>query len=334
MIALSYLDQSPAIEGVPHENVISEAVTFAQDCEAIGFKRYWLAEHHNGAANIGTAPEILVAAITAQTRRIRVGSAGVLLSHYAPLKIAEQFRVLEALAPGRIDLGLGRSPGGSVPAAVALGRQAEATFDDDVAILLDLLQDRGTGARDVRAYPIVPRVPEPWILSSSARGAALAARLGLPYCFNVSHDLNHALLDEAVARYMSDFRPGPLADKPLLSLSVFALTADTAEQARFLYGPRGHWRVRLDRKERGGMVSPEQAARQPYTPAERERIERTLDYSFVGAAADVARRLDALARRYGAAELVLTTWTHDRADRQRSCALLHQEMERLDARET
>lgn len=322
MIALSYLDQSPAIEGMAHEEVIRDAVSFAQTCEALGFKRYWLAEHHNGAANIGTAPEILAAAIAAVTHRIRVGTAGVLLSHYAPLKVAEQFRVLEALAPGRIDLGLGRSPGGSDAAAVALGRQGQATFDADVETLLDFLRDDGQGERDIRAYPVVSRVPEPWILSSSPRGATLAARLGLPYCFNASHDLNHGLLGEAVDRYFSDFRPGLCGDRPHLSLNVFALAAEKADEARFLYGPRGHWRLQLDRKARGGMVSPDVAAAQDYSAAERERIERTLDYSFVGEADEVARGLTALARRHDAAELVLTTWTHDRADRQRSCALI------------
>ncbi len=327
MIALSYLDQSPAIDGVPHERTIREAISFASTCEALGFKRYWLAEHHNGAANIGTAPEILVAAVAARTGRIRVGSAGVLLSHYAPLKVAEQFRVLEALAPDRIDLGLGRSPGGSDAAAIALGRQGQATFDGDVEALLDLLRDDGQDHREIRAYPVVPRVPEPWILSSSPRGAALAARLGLPYCFTASHDLNHGLLEEAVGRYFHDFLASAFAQKPHLSLNVFALAADSAERAQFLYGPRGHWRLQLDRKERGGMVSPEFAARQDYSAVERERIARTLDYSFVGEAGEVACRLAALARRFDAAELVLTTWAHDPADRQRSCSLIAAAME-------
>ncbi|MFT4053104.1 MAG: LLM class flavin-dependent oxidoreductase [Novosphingobium sp.] len=322
MIALSCLDQSPAIDGVPHEHVIREAVSFARACETMGFRRYWLAEHHNGAANVGSAPEILVAAIAAVTNRIRVGSAGMLLSHYAPLKVAEQFRVLEALAPGRIDLGLGRSPGGSDAAAVALGRQGQATFDRDVEGLLDLLMDDGSDERDIRAYPVVSRAPEPWILSSSPRGAALAARLGLPYCFNVSHDMNHALLGPAVEHYFKAFRPGPFSERPHLSLNVFALAAETAEHARFLYGPRGHWRLQLDRKARGGMVSPEVAARQDYSAAERARIEQTLEYAFVGEAREVAQRLTALAQHYDADELVLTTWAHDRDDRQKSCALI------------
>lgn len=322
MIALSYLDQSPAIDGMAHEEIIRDAISFAQNCEAMGFKRYWLAEHHNGAANIGTAPEILAGAIAAKTSHIRVGTAGVLLSHYAPLKIAEQFRVLEALAPGRMDMGLGRSPGGSDAAAVALGRQGQASFDADVETLLEFLNDQGQGERDVRAYPIVARTPEPWILSSSPRGAGLAARLGLPYCFNVSHDLNHGLLDEAVERYFSEFQAGPYGERPYLSLNVFALAAENAEQARFLYGPRGHWRLQLDHKERRGMLSPIMVAAQDYSAQESERIEGTLAYSFVGEAGDVARRLTALAVRYDAAELVLTTWAYDRADRYRSCALI------------
>ncbi|MFT3966564.1 MAG: MsnO8 family LLM class oxidoreductase, partial [Sphingobium sp.] len=250
-------------------------------------------------------------------------------SHYAPLKVAAQFRVLEALAPGRIDLGIGRSPGGSAAAAEALGRQGEGTFDADVASLIALLADKGEDDRPLRAYPVVATMAEPWILSSSPRGAALAASLGLPYCFNASHDLNHGLLDEAVARYREDFRPGALAARPRLALSVFALAAEEEDRALFLYGPRGHWRVGLDRGRRSGMISPEAAAAEPYSPAERSRIAQSLTYSFVGAGADVARRLLALARRTGAEELVLTTWCHAMADRERSCALIAAEMERL-----
>ncbi|MGC4029637.1 MAG: LLM class flavin-dependent oxidoreductase [Steroidobacteraceae bacterium] len=326
MISLSVLDQSPAVQGIPDDAVIRETVAFARWCEEAGLRRFWLAEHHNGAANVGSAPEILVAAIAAQTQRIRVGSAGVLLSHYAPLKVAEQFRVLEALAPGRIDLGIGRSPGGSAATAAALGRQADATFDADVAVLLDLLADKGEPPRPIRAYPVVVTMPEPWILSSSTRGAGLAASLGAPYCFNASHGQNHGLLEEALARYRAEFRPSRFAERPRLALSVFALAAPSAEEARFLYGPRGHWRIQLDRGERSGMISPEQAASQRYTAAERERIEQTLDYSFVGEGADVARRILELARRTGADEIVITCWTTTLADRQRSCALILSEL--------
>jgi len=328
MIALSFLDQSPAIEGVGHAETIRDTVRFASLCEGLGFRRYWLAEHHNSPANIGSAPEILAAAIAMTTKAIRVGSAGVLLSHYAPLKVAEQFRVLEALAPGRIDLGLGRSPGGSLEAAAALRKGdpvdfGAMDFDGSVRELLGWLEDRPPAGRDaVRAFPATPGQPEPWILSSSPRGAALAAALGLPYCFNISHDRNHPLAREAAQVYREHFRPTDRFPRPVLALAVWALAADSAEEARHLYGPRAHWRIQLDRGERSGMLSPEEAAAIRYSPAERERIDRTLDYSFVGSGDDVGARLGALAADYHADEIVLTCWTHDPADRLRSCGLI------------
>ncbi|MGE4431420.1 MAG: LLM class flavin-dependent oxidoreductase [Sphingobium sp.] len=325
MIALSFLDQSPAVEGVSHGETIRDTVAFASLCEGLGFRRYWLAEHHDSPANIGSAPEILAAAIAMTTAHIRVGSAGVLLSHYAPLKVAEQFRMLEALAPGRIDLGLGRSPGGSIDAALALrgAGAGAAAFDEAVSELLCWLSDRAPPAHPkVRAFPATPTEPEPWILSSSPRGAALAASLGLPYCFNISHDQNHSLAREAVATYRKNFRPSVRFPDPIVALSVWALAADTEEEARWLYGPRAHWRIQLDRGDRAGMISPEAAAAIAYTPAERERIERTLDYSFVGAAAPVGERLSALAADYRADEIVMTCWTHDPADRARCCRLI------------
>jgi len=328
MIALSCLDQSPAVEGRCHAETIRDTVRFASLCEELGFRRYWLAEHHNSPANIGSAPEILAAAIAMATQDIRVGSAGVLLSHYAPFKMAEQFRVLEALAPGRIDLGLGRSPGGSLEAAGALRRGDPADFnsmdfDGSVRELLGWLADRPPAAHAaVRAFPATPGQPEPWILSSSPRGAALAASLGLPYCFNISHDQNHHLAREAVELYRKRFRPGDRFPRPVLALSVWALAADSAEEARYLYGPRAHWRIQLDRRERSGMLSPEAAAAIRYSPAERERIERTLDYSFVGSASDIGERLAALAADYYADEIVMTCWTHDPADRLRCFKLI------------
>ncbi|HWJ68669.1 MAG TPA: LLM class flavin-dependent oxidoreductase [Sphingobium sp.] len=327
MVSLSFLDQSPAIEGVPHTETIRETVAYARACEAMGFHRYWLAEHHNSLANIGTAPEILVAAIAATTSRIRVGSAGVLLSHYAPLKVAEQFRVLEALAPGRIDLGLGRSPGGSEIAAKALRRGTPPEFDLAVAELLDWLMDAGHSDHPgVQALPTTPGQPEPWILSSSPRGAALAAKMGLPYCFNISHGQNHHQADEAVAYFRTHYRPSARFPQPLLSLAVWALAADSDDEARFLYGPRALWRVQLDRGVRSGLLSPDQITKLTFTDEEQQRIDHTLSYSFVGSAARVGRQLDALIARHQPDELVMTCWTHDAKDRQRSCALVAQQL--------
>lgn len=326
---LSFLDQSPAVDGMTHAETIRDTVAFASHCERLGFHRYWLAEHHSSKANVGSAPEILCAAIAMTTRRIRIGSAGVLLSHYAPLKIAEQFRVLESLAPGRIDLGIGRSPGGNPEAARALMSRDPAGFEDAVAELLGWLDDRPPPRHaDVRACPMTESAPLPWILSSSPRGAALAARLGLPYCFNVSHGENHGLADEAVALYRRAFQPGRWLEKPWVALSVWALAADSAEEALFLHGPRARWRIDLDRGVRSGLVSAEAAARLPCTEAEKARIAQALGYSFVGDADDVAERLLALCDRHAADEIVMTCWTHDPADRLRCCALIASRLSR------
>jgi len=323
MVALSFLDQSPSIEGVPHAETIRDTFAFARTCEAMGFQRYWLAEHHNSLANVGTAPEILVAAIAATTSRIRVGSAGVLLSHYAPLKVAEQFRVLEALAPGRIDLGLGRSPGGNDLATQALRRGIVADFDSAVAELLGWLADTAhPDYPDVRALPETPGQAQPWILSSSPRGAALAAKMGLPYCFNISHGQNHHHAGEAIAHYREHYRPSARFSGPLLSLAVWALAADSDEEARFLYGPRALWRVQIDRGIRSGLFSPEHVAGLTFTKPEQHQIDHTLTYSFVGSSSTVAQKLDDLIARYRPDELVMTCWTHDPAHRERSCKLI------------
>src|ERR1700759_2238460 len=170
MVELSVLDQSTVVTGRTPDASIRESIRLAQHCEALGYHRYWCAEHHNSDSQAGTAPEILIAAIAATTRRIRVGSAGVMLPHYSALKVAEQFRVLDAIAPGRIDLGLGRAPGSDVQTAVPLNPQTAKSADRSPADLRDLLAwlsgktlIEGHPFRDVRAQPAGPTVPEVWI---------------------------------------------------------------------------------------------------------------------------------------------------------------------------
>ncbi len=187
---LSVLDQSAVVTGRTADASIRESLSLARHAEALGYHRYWLAEHHNTAAIAGSAPEILIAAIAATTTRIRVGSAGVMLPHYSSLKVAEQFRVLEAIAPGRIDLGLGRAPGGDGLTAHALNPNAAVAAGHFPAQLRDLLAwvageklAETHPFRDVLAMPTGPGVPEVWMLGSSDYGAQMAAHFGLPYCF-------------------------------------------------------------------------------------------------------------------------------------------------------
>src|SRR5271167_2744591 len=170
----SVLDQSPASAGSTQGAAIRESIALARHCEELGYERYWVSEHHNSASIVGTAPEILMAAIAATTRRIRVGSAGVMLPHYSALKVAEQFRVLEAIAPGRIDLGVGRAPGSDGRTAMALNPNAAQAADDFPV---------NHPFRGVYAQPLGPHAPEIWVLGSSNYGAQVAAFFGLPYCF-------------------------------------------------------------------------------------------------------------------------------------------------------
>lgn len=185
---LSVLDQSIAVAGRPHDQSIRNTVTLAQHCETLGYERFWVSEHHNHPTIVGTAPEIVMAAIAATTERIRIGSAGVMLPHYSPFKVAEVFRVLDALAPGRIDLGLGRAPGSDGRTAFALNPAANERpehFPADVRDLIawvhnEPLVDRHPFAA-VKAFPQGDTAPEVWILGSSDYGAQVAALFGLPY---------------------------------------------------------------------------------------------------------------------------------------------------------
>ncbi|MCC7250627.1 LLM class flavin-dependent oxidoreductase [Hyphomicrobium sp.] len=321
MTRFSVLDQSATSAGKSHQETLQGTIALAKHCECLGYHRFWVAEHHNSPANVGSAPEILCAAIASVTGRIRVGSAGILLSHYAPLKVAEVFRVLSAIAPGRIDLGIGRSPGGSPAAVAALNRGApDVEHEDNVAELLAWLEHDGARPRQdgVLAYPRDVDGPEPWMLGSSLRGARLAARHGLPFCFNFSHGTNYALAGDALKTYRSEFRPSHRLAVPLASLSIWTLAAETAEEVERLFAPRAYWRVMLDRGVRGPMISPEQAQREHYTAAEQARIDEMRRYSVVGAVSHVADRLRAIAADHAVDEIVLATWTFDACDQRKS----------------
>jgi len=254
-LTLSILDQSTIVNGRGADDAIRETLALASLAEQWGYHRYWLAEHHNSASHAGSAPEILVAAIAARTTRIRIGTAGIMLPHYSALKVAEQFRVLEAIAPGRIDLGVGRAPGSDGRTAYALNpdaAQAAERFPNQVQDLMGWLGDglpEGHPFRAVAANPSVPTRPEVWILGSSDFGAQLAAYFGLPYCY--AHFITDGRGSEgAMALYREGFRPHPATPgrlaAPHASLAVFAITADTEAEALRLYKSRELWRLSRD----------------------------------------------------------------------------------------
>ena len=324
---LSVLDQSTAAEGASQHLAIQETLALARHCEALGYHRYWVSEHHNSDSIVGTAPEILMAAIAATTSRIRVGSAGVMLPHYSALKVAEQFRVLEAIAPGRIDLGVGRAPGSDRLTAYALNPYANAAdeFPRQVQELRAWVsgapQEDGHPFAAIKAHPLGSTSPELWILGSSDYGAQLAAHFGLPYAFAYFFSEGRGV-DEALSLYRRNYRPSARYPLPQATICVWALAADTEAEARHLLKTREFWRVGFEQGLRKPLVTPEFADAYRYSETERATIEALRRKAIVGTGAIVARHLRELASRLDLDELVVVTWTHDPAARHRSYELL------------
>jgi luciferase family oxidoreductase group 1 len=332
MIRLSVLDQSTIVSGRSPDVSIRESLALAQHCEALGYDRYWCAEHHNSDSQAGTAPEILIAAIAATTQRIRVGSAGIMLPHYSALKVAEQFRVLDAIAPGRIDLGLGRAPGSDGRTAYALNPRAETAADQFPAAVRDLLAWlsgeellEGHPFRDIRAQPAGPTTPEVWILGSSDYGAQVAAFFGLPFCFAHFITNGHGT-DQALAIYREGYRPNRRHPAPHAAVCVWAMAADTQVEAAHLFRSRELSRVNRDRGIFAALASPEEAAGHVYSEAEAARIERMRSRALYGTPDAVATKLRALAAEYCIEEIAILTTLHDPHARRWSYTLLANEM--------
>jgi len=322
---LSVLDQSTAVTGRSEAESIRESVALAGHCEALGYHRYWVSEHHNLPAIVGTAPEVLMAAIAATTQRIRIGSAGVMLPHYSALKVAEQFRVLEALAPGRIDLGVGRAPGGDMRTARALNPNAQAAAENfpeqvrDLQAWTSLPEHQG-----IAAHPRGPHAPEIWILGSSNYGAQLAAHFGLPYAYAYFF-VDGQGADEALALYRRLYRPSERHPEPQATVCVWALVADTHDEAMHHALGRERWRVDRARGALGPLQAPDVIAARGFTSDEWPTVEEMRRKAFVGTAAEVGAQLRALGNELQLEEIVVNTWAHDAQVRRHSYALLASE---------
>jgi luciferase family oxidoreductase group 1 len=270
-----------------------------------------------------------MAAIAARTERIRIGSAGVMLPHYAPLKVAEQFRVLEALAPGRIDLGVGRAPGSDFKTAQLLNpdRHASENFPRQVLELQAWVGGTGlpTGhpGQGVVAAPTGPGAPTLWMLGSSDYGAQLAAHFGLPYAF-AYFITDGAGADEALSLYRHNFKPSPGLQKPYVALCVWALAADTEAEARRQFQSRERWKMDRNLGRLDALLDPDQALRN-YNVAEQPGLDQLRSRALVGSGAQVAESLKNLAAKWEADEVVVITWAHDPLVRKRSYELLARE---------
>ncbi len=328
MLKLSVLDQSTSSVGKPEDQAIRDTIELAQLCETLGYNRFWVSEHHNHPTIVGTAPEITMAAIAQSTNRIRIGSAGVMLPHYAPFKVAEQFRVLEAIAPGRIDLGLGRAPGSDAKTAYALNPNAGADAENFPANVRDLtawvsgqpLVD-GHPHGDLVAHPFSATSPEIWMLGTSDYGAQVAAHFGVPYCF--AHFITDGRgIERAFEIYRENYQPSERHPEPQANICVWALAADTEAEAEYQFTSRAYWKIARNRGELRAVEAPETVADYAYTEAEKLRYDLLKDSNLIGTGEQVAAKLRVLAEGYGIDEVTVLTWTHDQAHRRRSYELL------------
>ncbi len=333
---LSVLDQSPIRKDGSAAEAVAETIALAKACDRLGYSRYWLAEHHNSNSFAGSCPEILIGRVAQETRRLRVGSGGVMLTHYSPLKVAEQFRMLDVLYPGRIDLGLGRAPGTDQMTARALQAGPRAwpidAFPSQVQLLRQFLDDSsGRQAmpddhpyRGIHAMPMGTKDrttgPELWMLGSGIHGAVYAAELGLP--FSHAYFISTEGSEDAITEYRARFKPSAACPAPRVSLGVAALVGETEDEAARLAASRNLWVVRLLSGRPIPFPSPEEALAQTLTPPEEKLLASVEKRSVVGTAAQVRERLTALAQAHGADELAVVTITYDFASRLRSYELL------------
>lgn len=324
---LSVLDVSPVASGSSPRDALLQTVNLAQLADALGYTRYWLAEHHNTSGIASSVPEVMIEHVAQATARIRVGAGGIMLPNHAPLKVAETFRLLEALHPGRIDLGLGRAPGTDRLTAFALRRSKEAMGADDfpeqLSELMAFLADEFPSDhpfRNIRATPQGVGTPELWLLGSSDFSARLAAALGLSFSF--AHHIAPAEAVHAMRVYREGFRPSPTLAEPRAMLAVSVICASTDEEAETLSSSVRLRFLRMEHGERGPIPSVEQARAYPYTATDLQRLDAARERHQVGSPDSVKKRLEELAVETGATEIMALTIVHDHTARRRSYELL------------
>jgi luciferase family oxidoreductase group 1 len=323
---LSILDQSPVINGFTPADAVRETIKLAKAAEEFGYHRYWLAEHHNMRGLADPCPEILLGAIGAATSRIRVGTGGVLLPYYSPVKIAEIFRMYEALFPDRVDLGIGRAPGGDMLTAKAINPvsfYANDAFPQQVADVVGWLDDDlpdDHPFKSVRAMPTGAGSPEVWLLGSSDYSGALAAHLGVRFAF--AHFINAHGGDGVSRAYRDTFRPSERETRPYSIACVFVICAQSEEEAERLAAPIDHRRVLMATGRESLVPTTEEALAWPYSEKDRAIIARERERVVIGTPETVKHRLLEIQDAFQTDELMLITITGDYASRLRSYELV------------
>ncbi len=323
---LSVLDLAPVSAGSSETEALQRCIALAGKVEALGYRRFWVAEHHNMPSIASSAPDLLIAHIAAATRTIRVGSGGVMLPNHAPLAVAERFATLEALHPKRIDLGIGRAPGTDPRTAYAL-RGGDPMSGPDLPALLDELEACFAGSfppghpfAGIRAVPGRGLQPPIWLLGSSTFSAQLAGQRGLPFAF--AYHFSAEQCEPAMRLYHQTFTPSAVCPRRNAMLTVAVYCAETPERARELAMPMALAWVRIRSGRLGPIPTIEEALRHPWTPAERAIAEAYTSTQVIGDPAQVRSKLQYLADRYAADEVMVTTIMHGFEDRVRSFELL------------
>ncbi len=325
-LRLGVLDQSPIKSGGTAAEALQETEQLARLADRLGFDRYWVAEHHSSKSFAGCSPEILITRLAGVTSRIRVGSGGVMLPHYSPFKVAENFSLLETMYPGRIDLGIGRAPGSDMVTAQALAYGSPIGIDYFPNKVIDLQAflagepAHTKGLESVTATPRVETIPELWLLGSSEQSAIYAAHFGLPYSF--AHFIAPDQSERCVATYLEHYKPSARFPEPRVNLGVFVIATETEERAADLALCRDLWRLRFEKGDPGPCPSIEEARAHVYTAEEQERLQSRRRHLIAGTSDIVSEQLRDLANRHHTEELMVITICHDWTDRSNSYRIL------------
>jgi luciferase family oxidoreductase group 1 len=332
-LRLSVLDQSPVPVGDTPGQALQNSIELARLVDGLGYNRFWMSEHHAMDTLACTAPEVMLARIGAETKRIRIGSGGIMLPHYTPLKVAECFRMLHALYPGRVDLGIGRAPGGGPLEALALKRDRKSKMQDDfpeqVSELLAFLGNQfpaGHPFAGIRVSPEMPGGPDVWMLGSSMWSSAAAVEFGLPYSF--AHFFSPVHTRAAIETYRRSFRPSAYRSEPEATVAVGVICAETQEEAEFLFSSVRLLQRRIRQNDRRPVASPEDALRELKLFGEGSASEALAQEEgewpryFVGTPARVREQLERMAGALEIGELIVNTIVWDQKKRLRSYELL------------
>ena len=329
-LRLSVLDQSPVSAGSTPGDALQRSIELAQHVDRLGYARFWMSEHHAMETLACTAPEIMLARIGAETQQIRIGSGGIMLPHYAAFKVAEQFRMLHALYPGRVDLGIGRAPGGGPVESLALRRERRVPMQDDFAdqtaeLLAYLNNDFPAGHpfAKLRVAPEMPGGPDVWMLGSSMWSSAAAAEFGLPYAF--AHFFSPVHTRSAISSYQQHFAESRYRARPEAMVAVGVICAETDEEAEYLAASVRLLQRRIRMGDRSPVASPEDALRELRMLGNGTIEEGEFPRYFVGTPAKVRRKLEEMASELKIGEVVVNTIVWDHAARLRSYALMAEE---------